>query len=85
VTEGREQALVFGEIATEYERVRPGYPTALIDDVIAYSPADPTALDIGAGTGKAAVPFAERGVRIIALEPDPAIAVVLRERVAGRW
>jgi hypothetical protein len=40
---------VFGETATEYERVRPGYPTALIDDVIAYAPADPTALDVGAG------------------------------------
>jgi hypothetical protein len=35
------QALVFGEIATEYERVRPGYPTALIDDVIAYAPPIP--------------------------------------------
>jgi SAM-dependent methyltransferase len=84
MTGDREQALVFGEIATDYERVRPGYPTALIDDVIAYAPADPTALDIGAGTGKATVAFADRGVRIIALEPDPAMAVVLRERVAGQ-
>lgn len=80
----REQALVFGEIATDYERVRPGYPTALIDDVIAYAPSGPTALDIGAGTGKATVAFADRGMRIIALEPDPAMAVVLRERVAGQ-
>jgi trans-aconitate methyltransferase len=64
--------------------VRRGHPTALIDDVIAYAPADPAALDIGAGTGEATVAFADRGVRIIALEPDPAMAVVLRERVAGQ-
>jgi SAM-dependent methyltransferase len=77
------QALVFGEIADDYERVRPGYPAALIDDVIAYAPADPRTLDVGAGTGKATVAFAERGLRIVALEPDPAMAAVLRERVAG--
>jgi SAM-dependent methyltransferase len=77
------QALVFGEVAGEYDRVRPGYPPALIDDVLAYAPADPVALDIGAGTGKATLAFADRGVRITALEPDPAMALVLRERGAG--
>jgi len=79
----RVQALVFGEVATEYERVRPGYPEALVDEVLAYAPSQPTALDIGAGTGKATVAFADRGLRITALEPDPAMAVVLRQRVAG--
>ena len=79
----RVQALVFGEVATEYERVRPGYPEALVDEVLAYAPSQPTALDIGAGTGTATVAFADRGLRITALEPDPAMAVVLRQRVAG--
>lgn len=77
------QALVFGEIAEEYDRVRPGYPAELISDVVAYAPADPSALDIGAGTGKATLAFAGHGVRITALEPDPAMALILRQRAAG--
>ena len=56
----RVQALVFGEVAAEYDRVRPGYPPELIDTVLSHAPADPTALDVGAGTGKATAMFAAR-------------------------
>src|SRR5688500_9398008 len=76
------QALVFGEVAEEYDRVRPGYPPALFEDMLGYSP-PATALEIGAGTGKATVTVASRGVQVVALEPDPAMALVLRQRVAG--
>jgi SAM-dependent methyltransferase len=78
----RVQALVFGEVAEEYDRVRPGYPAALFEDMLSYS-APTTALEIGAGTGKATVAVASRGVQVHALEPDPAMALVLRQRVAG--
>lgn len=76
------QALVFGEVAAEYDRVRPPYPVELIEDMLSYS-APVKALEIGAGTGKATVPVASHGVQIVALEPDPAMALVLRQHVAG--
>ena len=79
----RVQALVFGEVAEEYDRVRPGYPPELISDVAEFASAEPTALEIGAGTGKATLAFAAHGARITALEPDPAMALVLRQRAAG--
>jgi SAM-dependent methyltransferase len=67
-----ESRLRFGQIAAEYDRVRPGYPDELIDAVIEYGRADPLlpALDIGAGTGQATVQFAARGLRVTALEPS---------------
>jgi len=56
------RALSFGEIAEAYERFRAGYPVQLFDMVMAYAgqPAR-TALEIGAGTGKATRLFAQRG------------------------
>ncbi|NEA35221.1 class I SAM-dependent methyltransferase [Streptomyces sp. SID13031] len=77
-----DKVQAFGEVATEYDRVRPGYPVELIEDMLRYS-APATALEIGAGTGKATVAVASRGVQIVALEPDPAMALVLRQHVAG--
>jgi len=83
VTGERVQGRVFGEVADRYDRVRPDYPAALVDDVIAYAGPGRAAVEIGAGTGKAAVAFAERGVDLTAVEPDPAMAEVLRRRLAG--
>lgn len=40
-----------------------------------------TALEIGAGTGKATRLFAERGVIVTATEPDPGMLGELRQRV----
>ncbi|MEV0393391.1 class I SAM-dependent methyltransferase [Polymorphospora rubra] len=81
----RVRARVFGEVADEYDRIRPGYPTALVDDVLDHARlAGAPALEVGAGTGKATVAFAERGVALTAIEPDEAMAEVLRRRVAGR-
>jgi SAM-dependent methyltransferase len=76
----RDRRVVFGETADEYDRFRPGYPDALVDDVLALAGPGP-ALEVGAGTGKATVPFAARGLDLTAVEPDPRMAVVLRRRV----
>ncbi len=75
----REQRLVFGEDPELYDRARPGYPDAVVDDVLGFCGLEPArcrALEIGAGTGKATVAFARQGVRVRALEPDPAMAAV---------
>jgi SAM-dependent methyltransferase len=81
----RVQARVFGEVADEYDRTRPHYPAAMVDDVLAYSELDGgRALEVGAGTGKATEAFVARGVPVTAVEPDEAMAAVLARRLAGR-
>ncbi|MEN3309158.1 MAG: hypothetical protein V7603_5360 [Micromonosporaceae bacterium] len=78
----REQRLVFGEVAREYDEVRAGYPAALVDAVFGYLGRVPERIvEVGAGTGKATAAFAGRGARITCLEPDPAMARVLRDRL----
>ncbi len=75
----RQQRLVFGEVAELYDKARAAYPDALIDDVIGFAGADGAglrALEVGAGTGKATVGFAARGLEILALEPSAAMAAV---------
>ncbi|MGA5820686.1 class I SAM-dependent methyltransferase [Kitasatospora sp. NPDC094028] len=74
-----ERALSFGAVAEAYERYRPGYPTALYALVASYAGRPVrTALEIGAGTGKATRLFAEHGVAVTATEPDPAMLAELR-------
>jgi SAM-dependent methyltransferase len=85
MTTERIRARVFGEVADEYDRIRPGYPAALVDDVLTFANlGDAPALEVGAGTGKATVAFADRGVTITAIEPDEAMANVLRRRLGDR-
>ncbi|MGA2284301.1 MAG: class I SAM-dependent methyltransferase [Candidatus Dormibacteria bacterium] len=77
--QAREQRFIFGEAAELYDRARAGYPAALVDDVLTYAAIDGArlrALEVGAGTGKATVAFAARGVEILALEPSPAMAAL---------
>jgi SAM-dependent methyltransferase len=76
------RALSFGVMAEAYERFRPGYPEELVDLVMSYA-GQPirTALEIGAGTGKATRLFAARGVRVTATEPDGAMLAELRKHV----
>ncbi|MEU1468066.1 class I SAM-dependent methyltransferase [Streptomyces sp. NPDC005761] len=77
---GRAQS--FGTMAEAYERFRPGYPVELFDRVTAYMGSRPrTALEIGAGTGKATRLFARRGVVVTATEPDAAMRAELRKHV----
>jgi SAM-dependent methyltransferase len=81
---GRTQAQVFGEVAEDFDRVRVPYPAELLDDVFDYvGRGEPgrLALEVGAGTGKATVAFAARELRVVALEPDPAMAAVLARNV----
>jgi len=76
------RALSFGAMAGAYERFRPGYPVELFDMVMTYA-GQPvrTALEIGAGTGKATRLFAQRGVTVTATEPDGAMLAELVKHV----
>jgi SAM-dependent methyltransferase len=79
--------LSFGGVADLYDRARPSYPSALVDDVLEYAGVAPgeaaRAVEVGAGTGKATVLFAARGLDIVALEPSAEMAAVARRNFAG--
>jgi SAM-dependent methyltransferase len=75
------RARSFGSIAREYDRVRPSYPSAMIDDIVDLLPGREV-VEIGAGTGKATVLLAARDLAITCVEPDPGMAEVLTDRVA---
>ncbi len=77
-----ERALTFGSVAADYERYRPGYPDEVVEAVLAYAarPVE-TALEIGAGTGKATRVFAGHGVRVTATDPDAAMLAELVKHV----
>ncbi|SHL37781.1 class I SAM-dependent methyltransferase [Streptomyces yunnanensis] len=75
----------FDEDAELYDRARPGYPSELFDDLaeLAGIGRGCRLLEVGAGTGKATVPLAERGCRITAVELGEAMAAVARRNLAG--
>ena len=72
----RARAESFGSFAEQYDRSRPGYPAALIDDLVAAHPRD--ALDVGCGTGKAALALQARSVPVLGVEVDSRMAEVAR-------
>jgi SAM-dependent methyltransferase len=75
----------FGEDAELYDRMRPGYPAALFDDLAALGSLPPGGrlLEIGPGTGQATRSLLERGYRVTAVELSPTLAAVLQSRCAG--
>jgi SAM-dependent methyltransferase len=77
----REKRLVFGEVADLYDRHRPAYPDRLIDDLVDLAGLDGTeaAVEVGAGTGKATLMFAGRGIPVLAIEPSSEMAAVARD------
>ena len=72
----RERAESFGTEAERYERARPSYPSALVDDLMSDQPR--AVLDVGCGTGKAGRLFVERGCVVTGVEPDPRMADIAR-------
>ncbi|HEU4330179.1 MAG TPA: class I SAM-dependent methyltransferase [Lapillicoccus sp.] len=73
------RALTFGSAAAAYETFRLGYPDEVADAVLDYARRPVrTALEIGAGTGKATRLFDRRGMAVTATEPDAAMLAELR-------
>lgn len=76
------RALSFGAAAVAYERFRPGYPDEVVDVVVDYAGRPVrTALEIGAGTGKATRVFAASGIEVTATDPDEVMLAELRRHV----
>ena len=62
----------FSNVAESYAQYRPDYPTEAIDAILAPlgDLSEKVAIDIGAGTGISARLLAERGINVIAIEPN---------------
>ncbi len=65
----------FADRARDYAAARPSYPPAIIDAVLRGldDPAALTVADVGAGTGISSRLLAERGTRVLAIEPNGAM------------
>ena len=81
-----ERRAHFDEIVAGYDEVRPGYPRELFDDIFGYvgSAIGKTALEIGAGTGKATAPVLDAGYAVTAVELGGNMAEFLRGKFRGR-
>jgi trans-aconitate methyltransferase len=75
-----EQRLAFGRVAELYDRARPSYPDAVVDELIELAGLRPgdRVLEVGAGTGKLTCLLAERGLAVLALEPSGEMAELAR-------
>jgi SAM-dependent methyltransferase len=73
----------FDSVADLYDRARPAYPPALIDDLARLAGVGPgcRVLEIGPGTGQLTAPLAERGCDIVAVELGPRLAAVARRNL----
>jgi SAM-dependent methyltransferase len=74
----RQRAESFGAVAELYDRVRPSYPSALVDALLHERPR--RALDIGCGTGIASALLDARGCEVLGVEVDERMARIARAR-----
>ena len=74
----------FDGVAALYDRARPRYPAALVDDLVGATGIGPGSrvLEIGCGTGQLTVPLARRGVDLTAVEMGGNLAAVARRNLA---
>jgi len=77
----------FDDRARDYARYRPTYPPQAIDAILAGlpAPASLTATDIGAGTGISARLLADRGLNVVAIEPNAAMRDAAEPHARVRW
>jgi ubiquinone/menaquinone biosynthesis C-methylase UbiE len=75
----------FNQVAGDYDAVRPDYPEALVEDVMALSgiPKGGRILEIGCGSGQATVPFARRGYAMTCLDIGAELLERAREKCAA--
>lgn len=76
--ENRSRAESFGAVAEQYDRARPSYPSALIDALLADGVR--SVLDVGCGTGIAALLFSARGCEVLGVEVDARMAELARAK-----
>jgi SAM-dependent methyltransferase len=81
--DGRVPRHFAGSTAEHYRHFRRDVPDAVVDqlvDRLGLGP-DATAVDVGTGTGQLAVPLARRVGTVLAIDPEPDMLALLRERI----
>jgi ubiquinone/menaquinone biosynthesis C-methylase UbiE len=75
----------FGDVAAGYERARPDYPLAIVDELVARSGLGPgvSVLDLAAGTGKLTRQLVTYGPDLVAVEPSAGMRRELVDAVPG--
>jgi SAM-dependent methyltransferase len=79
--EKARRAASFGEVASHYDRYRPGPPPAAIDWILPTRVA--RVVDLGAGTGALTRLLVDRAEEVVAVEPDDRMRSVLTEELPG--
>jgi len=74
----RERSRLFDQQAEAYDRFRPTYPDAVIDELLGPVPAGLDVLDVGCGTGIASRQIAQRGAKVLGVELAPRMAEIAR-------
>ena len=85
VSPRRTGAIVFNEVAAEYDRRRPAYPEELVDracEAAGIEPGD-AVLEVGCGTGQLTRSLVGRGLRVLAVEPGRRLASVAERNLEG--
>ncbi|GAA1517743.1 class I SAM-dependent methyltransferase [Kribbella lupini] len=77
--EARRMAESFGVNAERYDRARPTYPDALVDQIVT-GRSGLDVLDVGCGTGIAGRQFQAAGCSVLGVEPDARMADFARGR-----
>ena len=67
----------FDEVAELYDRIRPGFPDHLFDELAAALPPSPAVVEVGPGTGQATKGLVARGAKVTAVELGAHLAAVL--------
>ncbi len=77
-------AAAFQEQGEDYDRLRPGYPDAVLAAILAQVPPSPggaaRAIDLGAGTGKLAGALLDHGLEVTAVDTSAAMLETARRR-----
>jgi len=81
VAAGEARATSFGQVADDYNRVRPGPPDEALDWLVPRN--CQVAVDIAAGTGLFTRALRRRVAQVIAVEPDERMRAVLAARSPG--
>jgi ubiquinone/menaquinone biosynthesis C-methylase UbiE len=79
----RRYGQVFDEIAAEYDRHRPAYPDALIDQAcrVARIGSGDRVLEVGCGSGQLTRGLVARGLHVTALEPGNSLIALARQNL----
>jgi len=84
MVEGKDSRLVFNAVPDIYDEIRPSYPAALFEVLLAMLPAAPVVVEVGPGTGQATKDLLAGGAQVHAVELGPAMAAKLRRAFPTR-